>query len=63
VENNPSTGEKELVSFKRYRAVEPKFASAESTPHELEITGKEKLTEFTFDVGKAVKMEVRSTEI
>ncbi|MDR1384674.1 MAG: carboxypeptidase-like regulatory domain-containing protein [Planctomycetaceae bacterium] len=52
---NESTGKNEPVSYKRYRTVEPQFSSAETTPHEIEITGKEKKAEHIFDVGKAMK--------
>jgi hypothetical protein len=52
---NESTGKEEPVNSKRYRLVEPQFTSAETTPHEIEITGKEKNVTKTFDVGKAVK--------
>ncbi|MDR3232791.1 MAG: carboxypeptidase-like regulatory domain-containing protein [Planctomycetaceae bacterium] len=38
-----------------YRLVEKKFSSAETTPYEIEITGKGRV-EKTFDVGKAVKV-------
>lgn len=52
---NESTGREETVNSKRYRLIEPQFTSAETTPHEIEITGKEKNVSKTFDVGKAVK--------
>jgi hypothetical protein len=52
---NESTGKEEAVNSKRYRLVESQFTSAETTPHEIEITGKEKNITKTFDVGKAVK--------
>jgi hypothetical protein len=55
--DNPSTGRKEMASFKRYRTVEPVYSSADSSPLELEITGREKKIEQTFDVGKAVRIE------
>jgi hypothetical protein len=40
-----------------YKTVEPQYADAKTTPHEIEITGKEKKVEQTFDVGKAVKIK------
>ncbi|MDR3199698.1 MAG: hypothetical protein LBU34_17670 [Planctomycetaceae bacterium] len=52
---NESTGKDEPVSYKTYRTVEPKFSSAETTPLEIEISGKEKNVQKTFDVGKAIK--------
>ena len=58
---NPSTGQKEVVSFTRYQTVEPQYSSADSSPHEIEITGKEKVRQ-TFDVGKAVRTEVQSSQ-
>ncbi|MDR1960502.1 MAG: hypothetical protein LBQ54_15940 [Planctomycetaceae bacterium] len=51
-------GGKDLVSYKTYRTVEPQFSDAKTTPHELEITGKDKKPEVTFDVGKAVKKQL-----
>jgi 5-hydroxyisourate hydrolase-like protein (transthyretin family) len=51
-------GERELVSYKTYRAVEPQFSNAKTTPHELEITGKGQKPEVTFDVGKAIKVRM-----
>jgi hypothetical protein len=36
--------------------INPKYSDAKITPHEIEITGKEKITEVTFDVGKAIKV-------
>jgi hypothetical protein len=51
-------GGKDLVSYKTYKTVEPQFSDAKTTPHELEITGKGKKTEVTFDVGKAVKVRM-----
>jgi hypothetical protein len=53
--DNPSTGQKEITSFQKYQTVEPKFSSAETTPHEIEITGKDKKTDHIFDVEKSVK--------
>ncbi|MDR3232326.1 MAG: hypothetical protein LBT46_01430 [Planctomycetaceae bacterium] len=41
-----------------YRLVEAKYSSAETTPLEIEITGKGRV-EKTFDVGKAVKVLVK----
>ena len=58
---NPSTGLKEVISFKRYRIVEPMYSSEDSSPHEIEITGKGKKMVQTLDVGKAVKTEFKST--
>jgi hypothetical protein len=55
-EDNPSTGQKEIVDFKKYATVESKYSSAETTTHEIEITGKEKKIEKTFNVGKTVKL-------
>ncbi|MDR0609361.1 MAG: carboxypeptidase-like regulatory domain-containing protein [Planctomycetaceae bacterium] len=52
---NESTGKEEAINSKRYRLIEPQFTSAKTTPHEIEITGKEKNITKTFDVGKAVK--------
>ncbi|MDR2641985.1 MAG: hypothetical protein LBC74_04250 [Planctomycetaceae bacterium] len=52
-----STGGKEVVAFKIYRTVEPQFSDVKTTPHEIEITGKEKKVEATFDVGKAIKVQ------
>jgi 5-hydroxyisourate hydrolase-like protein (transthyretin family) len=49
-----STGEQKPIGWKAYRLVEPKFSSAETTPHEIEIIGK-KVTA-TFDVGKAIRV-------
>ncbi|MDR1957446.1 MAG: hypothetical protein LBQ54_00080 [Planctomycetaceae bacterium] len=50
-----STGTKEVVGWTSYRTVEPNFSDAKTTPHEIEITGKDKKFEVTFDVGKAVR--------
>ncbi|MDR1491221.1 MAG: DUF4198 domain-containing protein [Planctomycetaceae bacterium] len=50
-----STGDKEIQKYNTYRTVEPKYSDAKTTPHEIEITGKEKRAEATFDVGKAIK--------
>jgi len=38
-----------------YRTVESQFSRADTTPHELEITGDKKPTQATFDVDKPVK--------
>jgi hypothetical protein len=51
-----STGQQEAIGWKMYQTVESKFSSAETTPHEIEITGKGRRVEQTFDVGKAVKV-------
>jgi hypothetical protein len=51
-------GEKETASYKTYAMVEGKYSDAKTTPHELEITGKGKKTEVTFDVGKAIKKQL-----
>ena len=40
-----------------YKTVESKYADAKTTPHEIEITGKGKKVEQTFDVGKPVKIK------
>jgi hypothetical protein len=53
--DNPSTGQKEIVSFKKYRTVEPKYSSAERSPYEIEINGKGKKAKHVFDIGKTVK--------
>jgi hypothetical protein len=58
--DNPSTGQKEAVSFKKYRTVESKYSSAESTPHEIEITGKKKKEQYIFDVGQTIKILISS---
>ncbi|MDR0521247.1 MAG: hypothetical protein LBH00_05270 [Planctomycetaceae bacterium] len=57
-EVNPESGEKDIVSFHTYRLVEEKYSTAETTPFEIEITGKERSVTKTFDAGKAVKEKV-----
>ncbi|MDR1492825.1 MAG: hypothetical protein LBT05_08895 [Planctomycetaceae bacterium] len=57
--DNPSTGQKEIVSFQKYATVESKYSSTETTPYEIEITGKKKKAEHIFDVGKSVKIKIR----
>jgi hypothetical protein len=52
-----SAGENEPVSWNTYKMVEDKYSDAETTPHEIEITGKGRKVEATFDVGKAVKVK------
>ncbi|MDR2642793.1 MAG: carboxypeptidase-like regulatory domain-containing protein [Planctomycetaceae bacterium] len=54
--DNHSTGQKEIVRFKKYQTVDPKYSSAETTPHEIEITGKEKKQQYIFDTGKTIKI-------
>jgi 5-hydroxyisourate hydrolase-like protein (transthyretin family) len=51
-----STGDKEVQKYNTYRTVEPKYSDSKTTPHEIEVTGKEKTVEATFDVGKAIKV-------
>jgi 5-hydroxyisourate hydrolase-like protein (transthyretin family) len=53
-----SSGEREVVDYKAYKTVEPRFSEAKTTPHELEITGKDKKNEVTFDTGKAIKVRM-----
>jgi hypothetical protein len=53
---NPSTGQKEIVNFKKYQTVELKYSSEKTTPHEIEITGNNKNNQYVFDVGKAIKI-------
>jgi len=38
-----------------YRTVEAKFSKPDTTPHEIEVTNSKKMTQATFDVGKAIK--------
>ena len=38
-----------------YRTVERRYSSAETTPHEIEITTSRDTTRVTFDVGRAIK--------
>lgn len=40
-----------------YRTVEAEYSDAETTPYEIEVTGKGK-SAATFDVGKAIKIEL-----
>jgi hypothetical protein len=54
---NPSTGREEIISYKTYKTVEPQFSDVKTTPHKIEITGKGKKVEITFDVGKAIKVK------
>ncbi|MDR2170329.1 MAG: hypothetical protein LBP59_09320 [Planctomycetaceae bacterium] len=49
-------GERVVVSYKTYRLVEKQFSDTATTPHEIEITGKEKSVEANFDVGKPIKI-------
>ncbi|MDR0521444.1 MAG: hypothetical protein LBH00_06285 [Planctomycetaceae bacterium] len=56
-EVNPSSGEKDIVSYNTYRMVDEQYSSAETTPFEIEITGKERSVTKTFDAGKAVKVK------
>ena len=58
--DNPSTGQKEVVSFKKYRTVDPQYSSVETTLHEIEITGKKKKEPYIFDVGKTIKTLISS---
>jgi hypothetical protein len=51
-----STGTKEVTASTLYRTVEAQYSDAKTTPHEIEITGKEKITEATFDAGKPIKV-------
>jgi hypothetical protein len=53
-EKNAVTGATEEKSYTLYRTVEPIYSDVKTTPHEIEVTGKNKATA-TFDVGKAVK--------
>jgi hypothetical protein len=55
---NESTGGRDVVDYKTYRMVEPKFSSAETTPHEIEILNKGKRVNAAFDVGKAIKVRM-----
>ncbi|MDR0337760.1 MAG: carboxypeptidase-like regulatory domain-containing protein [Planctomycetaceae bacterium] len=57
---NPSTEQKEIVSFKKYQMVDPQYSSAETTPHEIEITDKKRKEQYVFDVGKTVKILISS---
>jgi hypothetical protein len=58
--DNPSTGQKEVVHFKRYQMIEPKYLSAATTPLEIEITGKKKNEQYLFDVGQPVRTPISS---
>jgi hypothetical protein len=49
-------GETVSTTGTEYRTVETQYSDAETTPHEIEITGK-KLSPKTFDVGKLVKIK------
>ncbi|MDR0609076.1 MAG: carboxypeptidase-like regulatory domain-containing protein [Planctomycetaceae bacterium] len=49
------TGENIIVGGIKYQMIEPVYSNPEITPLEIEITGKEKKTEQTFDVGKEIK--------
>jgi hypothetical protein len=51
-----SMGKKEVVAYKTYKTVEEQFSDPKTTPHEIEMTGKEKRVEAIFDVGKAIKV-------
>jgi hypothetical protein len=51
---NEVTGATEEKSYTLYRIVDEKYSDAKTTPHEIEVTGKNKATA-TFDVGKAIK--------
>jgi 5-hydroxyisourate hydrolase-like protein (transthyretin family) len=53
--DNKSTGQKEVVNFNKYKVVDSKYSSAETTPHEIEITNKKKNETYSFDVGKTIK--------
>ncbi|MDR1960467.1 MAG: hypothetical protein LBQ54_15765 [Planctomycetaceae bacterium] len=53
-----SLGQKEISGYTLYRTVEPKYSDAKTTPHEMEIIGKGKKHEATFDVGKAIKVRM-----
>ncbi|MDR3108076.1 MAG: carboxypeptidase-like regulatory domain-containing protein [Planctomycetaceae bacterium] len=54
-EKNAVTGVMEEKSYTLYRVVDEKYADAKTTPHEIEVSGKGKKVEQTFDVGKAIK--------
>jgi hypothetical protein len=51
-----TSGGQDVVSYKTYQTVETKYYDAKTTPHEIEITGKEKSVKATFDVGKPIKV-------
>jgi hypothetical protein len=51
-----SSGEQNIVSYKKYQLVESKFINAETTPHEIEITNKRNHTKTTLDVGEPIKI-------
>ncbi|MDR2171354.1 MAG: carboxypeptidase-like regulatory domain-containing protein [Planctomycetaceae bacterium] len=55
VKLNESTGKEEATSYQKYRLVEPKFTSAETTPLEIEVNGKDKKLQKNCDVGKPIK--------
>jgi hypothetical protein len=57
IQSTNKEGESVNTEGTEYQAVEPKYADAKTTPHEIEITGKGKKVEQTFDVGKAVKIK------
>ncbi|MDR0871050.1 MAG: carboxypeptidase-like regulatory domain-containing protein [Planctomycetaceae bacterium] len=50
-----NTGEPVVVGGAKYRYVEKIYSDVQTTPLEIEITGKEKKVVQTFDVGKAIK--------
>ncbi|MDR0521710.1 MAG: hypothetical protein LBH00_07635 [Planctomycetaceae bacterium] len=51
-----------IIRYNTYRLVEEQYTSAETTPFEIEITGKERNVTKTFDAGKAVKVKTGSSE-
>jgi hypothetical protein len=52
-------GELQNTNGTEYRTVDSKYANAESTPHEIEITDKQNKSNISFDVGKPVKIAVQ----
>ncbi|MDR1290627.1 MAG: hypothetical protein LBK06_05445 [Planctomycetaceae bacterium] len=52
------TGETIFVGSERHRTIDAIYSDVKTTPLEVEVTGKEKNTKQTFDVGKAVKVKL-----
>jgi hypothetical protein len=52
-----------VVTYKTYKTVEQQFSNAQTTPHEIEITGKERELKKTFDVGKAIKSRYSTVKV